>query len=101
MRDNLLTIKDLSNILQLSHSAIYRLIQNRKIPFIKISGKAIRFRQDDIEQWLSSKSFSPCTDYSMRKAAVTNLRQRGMTNNHIQRIVDSTRNKILKEVKNV
>jgi hypothetical protein len=80
---------------------VYRLVQNRQIPFIKISGKAIRFRQDDIEQWLSSKSFFPCTDYPRRKTAVTNLRQRKIPNNHILRIVDSARKNILKEAKNV
>jgi excisionase family DNA binding protein len=98
----LLNINDIVTILGLSKSGVYRLVQTRRIPFIKISGKAVRFRQDDIEQWLLSKTCSPCAEHNSRPAgAVTSLKQRRLTNSHINRIIDSAKKSILKEVKHV
>jgi len=98
----LLNINDVVTILGLSKSGIYRLVQNRRIPFIKISGKVIRFRQDEIEQWLSSKSYSPSNDHYARPVGtVTKLKQSRLSNSHINRIIDSTKKSILKEEKNV
>ncbi len=98
----LLNINDVVTILGLSKSGVYRLVETRRIPFIKISGKVIRFRQDEIEQWLLSKSYAPYFDHNPKAAGtVSNLKQRRLSNSHINRIIDSAKKSILKEVKHV
>ncbi|TAJ07564.1 MAG: DNA-binding protein [Nitrospirae bacterium] len=49
----LLTIKDLSKQLQVTPSTLYAWVAQRKIPFVKLH-RLIRFRSEDIEQWLGS-----------------------------------------------
>jgi len=50
--DKLLTVKDLSSFLNLHPGTIYRLVEKGKVPFIKRKGLGIRFRKEEIEEWL-------------------------------------------------
>ena len=57
-RDNeshneLMTIKEVANYISYQKSSIYRLVQKRKIPFIKAGGK-LHFRKSDIDKWLDN-----------------------------------------------
>ena len=54
----LLNIKELSERLSISHLTIYNWVSQRKIPFYKISN-LIRFREDEVESWLSHKKITP------------------------------------------
>ena len=54
-----LTIEELSSMIHLEVSTIYKYTCARKIPFIKVSGKRIIFSEDDINTWLSAKSVFP------------------------------------------
>lgn len=48
-----LTVKQVSNHLQIKISTIYAWVAQGKIPCVKIHG-VIRFRQEEIEQWVES-----------------------------------------------
>ena len=47
----LLTIKEASGILKIPVGTLYHMVNQKKIPYIKI-GKSIRFSQKDIDMWL-------------------------------------------------
>jgi excisionase family DNA binding protein len=47
----LLTPQQLADFLQVSKGHVYRLIQQRRIPFIK-QGGSVRFRPESIEKWI-------------------------------------------------
>lgn len=49
--DHLLTVNDLSKILQISVCTIYRMVHQGEIPFIKIR-HSVRFKEREIEVWL-------------------------------------------------
>lgn len=50
--ENFLTVNDLSEILKVSEQWIYKLVRQKRVPFIRVAGKALRFRESDIENWL-------------------------------------------------
>jgi len=47
----LLTLQDVANTFKVSKSTIYRLIEQRKLPFRKVKG-GLRFSRNDIEAFL-------------------------------------------------
>jgi excisionase family DNA binding protein len=49
----LYTVDELAQVLKVTPVWIYKLIREGKIPFVRMVGKAVRFRESDIEQWLS------------------------------------------------
>lgn len=52
---SLLTVKDVAQLLQCSTYQVYRLTGQKRIPFMKIAGGAIRFNPDEIEAWLNEQ----------------------------------------------
>jgi excisionase family DNA binding protein len=51
--NQMFSLQEASNYLQLSPQTIYGFTSRRKIPFIK-KGKKLYFKQIDLEQWLES-----------------------------------------------
>jgi excisionase family DNA binding protein len=56
--DKLLTIGQVSDILQVKKSTIYSWTFTRKIPFLKING-VVRFKEKAICSWIESKVEEP------------------------------------------
>jgi excisionase family DNA binding protein len=54
--DKLLTVKDLSAFLGMHPNTIYKMVKKGEIPFIKIKGVGIRFREEEIKAWLEEGS---------------------------------------------
>ena len=52
-KDELMNITELGRYINYQKTSIYGLVQKRKIPFIKASGK-LHFRKNDIDQWLNN-----------------------------------------------
>jgi excisionase family DNA binding protein len=57
--ESLLTIREVSEITQLTVGTLYHLISQRRIPVVRLSSRCVRFRKSDIEAWLSEKSVFP------------------------------------------
>lgn len=55
---HLLTVNDLSVLLNKSPKAIYELVHRRRIPYLKI-GASLRFDRARIEEWLEANSVEP------------------------------------------
>jgi excisionase family DNA binding protein len=60
---NLLTVKEIADILKVKHSTIYAWSEQRLIPCIKING-ALRFSETEILSWLKNCKNSPNTTYN-------------------------------------
>lgn len=49
--EKLLTVSEVAEILRLNRFTIYRMSERGRLPSVKI-GKALRFRQSDLDAWL-------------------------------------------------
>lgn len=49
--NKLITPDELADILNISKSSVYRLIEGRKLPFYKVGG-SLRFQDDDVKKYL-------------------------------------------------
>lgn len=52
MTDALLTDDDLAAWLKLSKTTLRNLRYQRRVPFLKLAGGAVRYRREDIEAWI-------------------------------------------------
>jgi excisionase family DNA binding protein len=55
MEDTVMTIPEVARYLKLSKSKVYYMVQQRKIPHIKI-GRNVRIRAKDVQSWLEANS---------------------------------------------
>lgn len=53
-KDELITIKDVAEFLQIAEKTIYRMAADGKIPAFKVGG-SWRFKRREIENWLESQ----------------------------------------------
>lgn len=58
-KETLLTVPELAALLRLSASAIRAWVLYKKIPYIKLGGKSIRFRRADVEALLQRSTVLP------------------------------------------
>ena len=54
----LLTVKEVSAITGLAPDTIYKMVSQRRIPFVKL-GRLIKFEQEAIEAWIDEQSVKP------------------------------------------
>ncbi|HNT34999.1 MAG TPA: helix-turn-helix domain-containing protein [bacterium] len=54
MEEKLLTLDDLAEYFQVSKKTIYRLVQQKELPAVRISHQW-RFRKQDVEGWIQEK----------------------------------------------
>jgi excisionase family DNA binding protein len=63
MRDGktklLLDVREVSELTGLSMGTLYHFISQRRIPFIRISSRCVRFRRKDIDKWLDGLHKAP------------------------------------------
>ena len=50
-RHTLLTVTEVAELLRLTPKGVYSLIENRRIPFVKVSNR-VRFFESDVISWL-------------------------------------------------
>jgi len=60
----MLTAKDIQDMLQIDRSTIYRMAENGRIPAVKV-GKQWRFSSDAIDVWLAAQSALPAPSSSL------------------------------------
>ncbi len=56
MCSKLLKVEDVAELLGVKTQTVYLYVTQKRIPFIRMSGKLIRFREADIEDWIKGKS---------------------------------------------
>jgi excisionase family DNA binding protein len=71
--DDILTVKEICDLLQVNPSTVYKLIREGKIPSFRV-GSEWRFRKDVIRRWMAEKSI-----YSSQTREATHIRRNGET----------------------
>jgi len=51
----LLNVRDLAKMLQVSNTSVYRLVESRRIPFVRLP-RGLRFRETDVDEFLSRRT---------------------------------------------
>jgi len=51
----LLTVKELADLLQCSTDQVYRLTGKNRIPYLRVAGGSIRFDPVEIQNWLDEQ----------------------------------------------
>ena len=83
----LISIKELSQFLNVKQSTLYAWVHNGTIPFYKLNG-LIRFDLDDIQDWVrNSKPDKRNTTFSLRKSRTLDI------DNIVKKAVEDVTNK--------
>lgn len=59
MDSDLMTVDELSQLLKVKKSWIYRCSHEGRLPVVRISSRCIRFKRSEIDRWLRKKAFQP------------------------------------------
>jgi excisionase family DNA binding protein len=57
MKEDLMTIKQCAEFLQVSTATLYQWVYKRRIPYMRLGIRTVRFSRAQIEKWLSENSF--------------------------------------------
>lgn len=96
--DKLLTIDDVCAITGLRRSTIYKMICEKRIPFLKISGRCVRFWEADIERWLKSKTIdvkAPEAQEALKPPRKGGRRKKKPRNAFMDTIVEAAKREVL------
>ena len=55
-KNEYMDVSEVASMLKISVSHVYTLTSSKKIPHIKLLGKKLLFKKEDIQDWLNSKS---------------------------------------------
>ena len=55
MNNNLMTIQQVADLLGLSMHTLYKMVNQRRIPHVKV-GRLLRFDREKLDEWLSLNS---------------------------------------------
>jgi excisionase family DNA binding protein len=56
MMDKLLTVAEAAEVLRLAPGTVYHLLSRHALPCVRLSKRCVRFRQSELESWISSHS---------------------------------------------
>jgi excisionase family DNA binding protein len=96
--EKLLSKKDVLEMLGIKESTLYIWVHRKKIPFIKLGRRTLRFRESDILEWIAEKAVRPQTAESSQSTRIKRPRSiPPKTNDDVQRLVNNTKRDILKK----
>ena len=61
--DKYYTVPEVAEILKISKSQAYRLVQHGEIPCIRIGKKSVRIAESDLQEWLLENRHHPHQGY--------------------------------------
>lgn len=56
--ENLLTSEQFCKLTGYSRSGLYKLVKNKKIPYIKLNNYTLKFNKEDVINWIKSKKIT-------------------------------------------
>ena len=56
--DQYMTVREVSELLRISVATVYRLVENRQMPYLKVGGQ-VRFRKLSIDAWARQREKAP------------------------------------------
>ncbi|MGO9016679.1 MAG: helix-turn-helix transcriptional regulator [Dissulfurispiraceae bacterium] len=87
--EQLLKPDKVSQILGIQVSSLYQLVHEKRIPFIKVSHKAVRFRESELTEWLKQGGAGPCT--RQRPGKVRKPRAARAAKSSVDQLVESAK----------
>jgi excisionase family DNA binding protein len=60
--NRLMNVRDVAAYLRIDPLSVYRWVGSGRLPFIRLSARCLRFRLEDIEQFVASMSNSPTAE---------------------------------------
>jgi excisionase family DNA binding protein len=67
----LMTAREVADLLGVSPETILRWTRRGELPAIRLPGGALRYREDDLHQWLDTRATLPATPTERPRAAST------------------------------
>jgi excisionase family DNA binding protein len=94
--ERLLTAEQVAEIIRVNIAVLYQWTHRGAIPHIKISKRMIRFREEEVMEWLDSKACQPGTEKPQQKRGKNTGRPRkAQKNDEIDRMVQAAREEVL------
>ena len=99
--EKLLNVEEVSKVLGLSEATVYGWASNRRIPCVKLSAKALRFRERDINDLIEGKlvctkvqTFPRTNSVPKRKKLAT--ANSTVNNNQVDRYMEYAKREVLR-----
>lgn len=90
--ERLLTIDDIAEKLQVKKSTIYALVHRNRIPHIKLTGKLLRFRETEIQEWIDRVTSCPT---SSQDNGTKKEKKRNGKYCSVERLIENARREVL------
>lgn len=71
----LMTIQEVAELLRISKSTIYKMVMDRRIPFIKASGRLL-FDEVEIRDWVKASQIPTCKNNRIKPTQLLKPRNR-------------------------
>lgn len=91
MPEQLLRIENVAELLQLRPSGVRALIYRGSLPYIRLSGRILRFRLHDIENYLRLKTVPANPTKEQPRSERRRRTKTTTTNNYVETLVDCAR----------
>jgi excisionase family DNA binding protein len=97
MREKLMTISELADLLSTSKSTIYQSVYHRRIPCVKINKKTLRFDPAAIRDWLKSKTRDAVEKEPKQpvRRSPGRPKKNGRADEKIERLIESVKAEVL------
>jgi excisionase family DNA binding protein len=95
--EKLLTKKDVLEMLGIKESTLYTWVHHKKIPYIKLGKRCLRFKESLILEWIADREVRPQTAETSQKPRIKRLQSKSpKADNDIERLVNNVKKCILK-----
>jgi excisionase family DNA binding protein len=86
-----------SELLGVKESTLRSWTSRGKIPSIKLSRKAVRFKESELTNWLAKRAIHAdmCSDDSAYRKAKKSSKKSPVTENYIERIIEKAKKDVL------
>ena len=85
----------MAKYLGVSRSEIYALVAKKKIPYVKLTGKLLRFRWPDIHIWVENCAIYPSSVAPRIKSKGNSVSKRSKADNRLDQIVNRAKREVL------
>lgn len=89
----LLTIDDVASLLRLKPSGVRALVYRGQIPFVRLSGRILRFVPEQIEQYLLTKA-GAAKQQTMQATPVRRRLPKKNANTYVDSLVEAARREV-------
>jgi len=97
--DELLTAEQVAEALQIKKSTIYSLVCRRRIPYVKLTGRILRFRLSELQKWIENANYINTTlTHTVRKTKTPPKSKGTISTDQIDRLIQWAKKEALKEV---